>query len=390
MKHDPVKLPTCMHHDPKDVFHVAILVDTTTSWSRSLIAGILHYTRDHGPWHIHLEAQPRDDKLHLPKNWKGDGVIARISTEKLGEQLDAIGAKIVNISSIQLKNDHWPRVITGADSEARMAFDALRSRGFRQFAYAGDTRLLYINDLCRAFENTVAAEGSRLHISPPEPEKLTQWLLELPKPVAVFCWGPSLGHQIIDSCMNAGIRVPHDIAVLGSDYDELLSEASYPPQAGIRMAADQIGITAASILDGMMRGKQPKKLNWILEPLGVVEKRSIDTLAVEDPRMANVMRFLHEHALEPISVPDVLKANPMARRSLERKFHLLYGCSIIEQIHRLRVNHARSLLSETDDPVTLIAEKCCFSSYNYLNRIFKQLTGLSPSQYRAQFRKVTF
>jgi transcriptional regulator GlxA family with amidase domain len=106
--------------------------------------------------------------------------------------------------------------------------------------------------------------------------------------------------------------------------------------------------------------------------------------------MANVMRFLHEHALEPISVPDVLKANPMARRSLERKFHLLYGCSIIEQIHRLRVNHARSLLSETDDPVTLIAEKCCFSSYNYLNRIFKQLTGLSPSQYRAQFRKVTF
>lgn len=374
----------------KKIFTVAILVDTTTSWSRDLISGILKYTREHGPWHIHLEAQPRDDKLHLPKNWKGDGIIARISTEKLGEQLDATGAKIVNISSIHLKNNHWPRVITGADSEARMAFDALRSRGFRQFAYAGDTRLVYVNSLCRAFEKTVTEAGSRLHISPPEPEKLAEWLHDLPKPVALYCWGPSLGHEIIDSCLNEGIRVPHDVAVLGSNYDELLSEASYPPQAGIRMATDQIGISAASILDGMMRGKQPKKLDWILEPLGVVEKRSIDTLAVEDPRMAKVMRFLHEHALEPISVPDVLRANPMARRTLERKFHLLFGCSIVEQIHRLRINHARTLLSETDDPITLIAEKSCFSSYNYLNRIFKQVTGMSPSQYRAQARKAKF
>lgn len=375
-----------MHPNPKTVFNVAILVDTATSWSRSLVAGILKYTKEHGPWHIHLEAQPTDDKLHLPNKWKGDGIIARIATEKLGEQLDATGAKIVNISSIQLKNDHWPRVITGADSEAKMAFDALRSRGFRQFAYAGDTRLVYVNNLGREFEKTVTAAGYHLHISPPEPEKLDEWLRDIPKPVAVYCWGPSLGHEIIDTCMNAGIRVPHDVAVLGSNYDELLSEASYPPQAGIQMATEQIGMTAAFILDSMMHGKKPKKKNWTLEPLGIVEKLSIDTLAVEDPRMAKVMHFLKDHALEPISVPDVLKANPMARRSLERKFQQLFGCSVVEQIRQLRINHARKLLTETDQPITWIAEQCCFASYNYLNRIFKQCTGLSPSQYRAQYR----
>jgi LacI family transcriptional regulator len=374
--------------DPKKIFTVAILVDTTTSWSRSLISGILKYTREHGPWHIHLEAQPIDDKLHLPKNWNGNGIIARISTEKLGQQIDATGAKTVNISSIVLETDHWPRVITGAESEARMAFDALRSRGFRQFAYAGDTRLLHVNSLRRAFENTVSSAGYRLQVSPPEPEKLEAWLRTLPKPAAIYCWGPALGHEIIDTCMNMGIRVPHDVAVLGSNYDELLSEASYPPQAGIRMATEQIGMTAASLLDDMMRGKKPKKMLWNLEPLGVVEKLSIDTLAVEDRRMADVMRFLNTHALGPISVPDILKANPMARRSLERKFHQLFGCSIIEHIHRLRVDHARTLLADTDDPVTLIAEKCHFSCHNYLNRIFKQSTGLSPSQYRSQFRKV--
>jgi LacI family transcriptional regulator len=145
-------------------------------------------------------------------------------------------------------------------------------------------------------------------------------------------------------------------------------------------------MTAAFILDNMMHGKKPKKMNWNLEPLGIVEKLSIDTLAVEDPRMAKVMHFLKDHALEPISVPDVLKANPMARRSLERKFQQLFGCSVVEQIRQLRINHARKLLTETDQPITWIAEQCCFTSYNYLNRIFKQCTGLSPSQYRAQYR----
>ena len=102
--------------------------------------------------------------------------------------------------------------------------------------------------------------------------------------------------------------------------------------------------------------------------------------------MAAVMRYLHEHALEPITVEDVLKTNPMARRSLERKFRQLFGCSVVEQIRQLRINHARLLLADTDEAVTLIAEECGFSSYNYLNRIFKQSTGLSPSQYRAQCR----
>jgi LacI family transcriptional regulator len=376
-------------HNPKKIFQVALLVDTATSWSRSLIAGILKYTKENGPWHIHLEPQPANNQLHLPKNWHGDGIIARIATEKLGEQLDATGAKIVNISSIRLENDHWPRVITSAKSEAKLAFETLRSRGFRQFAYAGDVQLLHVAGLYHAFEKVLGEAGYTTHISPSlAPEKLEKWLKSLPKPIAIYCWGPSLGHELIDICRNAGIKVPYDVAVLGSNYDELLSESSYPPQAGIRMATEQIGVTAASILDGMMHGKNPKKMQWNLEPLGVVEKLSIDTLAVEDRRMADVMRFLNAHALEPISVPDVLKANPMARRSLERKFHQLFGCSVIEQIHRLRVNHARMLLADTDDPVTLIAEKCCFSCHNYLNRIFKQSTGLSPSQYRSQFRKV--
>lgn len=184
-----------------------------------------------------------------------------------------------------------------------------------------------------------------------------------------------------------GINIPHDVAVLGSSYDELISEASYPPQAGLSAATEQIGLTAASVLDRMMQGETLTQREWHLESEGVVEKLSIDTLAVEDARIAKVMRYLNANALKPITVDDVLKTNPMARRSLERKFRKLFGCTVIEQIRQIRVNHVRRLLAETDQSITQISSQCGFSSYNYLNRVFKSTTGLSPSQFRDQCKQ---
>lgn len=374
-----------MQKPPESIYRVAILVDTTTLWSRELIEGILKYTKEHGPWHIHLEPQPRDDQLHLPENWQGQGIIARVSTKKMAKQLDVMKMPVVNISVVPVKGITYPKVITNPQSEARLAYDTFRTRGFNHLAYIGDLRQEYVAEHFRIYKCELENAGyTPLTFNPEVDGLLEEWLKQIPKPIGIYCWGPSLGHRVIDACQLEGINVPHDVAVLGSNYDELLSESSYPPQAGIRMNSKQIGKTAASILDDMMHGKKPKQTEWLLEPKGVVEKLSIDIMAVEDQRMASVMRYLNAHALEPITIDDILKKNPMARRSLERKFRQLFGCSIVEQIRQLRINHARLLLADTDDPVTLISENCGFSSYNYLNRIFKQSTGISPSQYRAQ------
>ncbi|WP_322608250.1 XylR family transcriptional regulator [Pontiella agarivorans] len=371
----------------KEIKRVAILVDSTTSWSRLLIEGILEYSKAQGPWHIHLEPQPRDHLLHLPEGWKGDGIICRVSSREIAEHLHALNLPVVNISAMQIEGADFPRVITSPESEARLIRETFKSRGFRNLAYLGDLSQAYVNRHCSIVEAEMNNAGIRIdRFSTADGRDMTEWLKNLPKPVGVICWGPSLGHQVIDLCQLAGIIVPHDVAVLGTDYDELLSEASYPPQAGVRFNVEQIGMTSASVLDSLMQGEIPKQKEWRLEPKGIVEKLSIDTVAVDDPRMASVMRYLREHALEPITVDEILKANPMARRSLERRFRRLYGCSIVEQIRQLRINHARRLLAETDESVTVIAEACGFSSYNYLNRVFKQATGLTPSQYRSEQR----
>ncbi len=375
-------------HKPADsakILKVAILLDTTTSWSRSLVEGILEYKKDHGPWHIQLQPNAGSDEVWLPLDWKGDGIIGRVSNQRIADRLAEIGKPVVNVSYVKVPGVNYPRVNTSAMGIAKLAYETLRSRGLRHFGYVGELDREYVQASMQTYQKVVEGAGHSLSCFNFSGDSLplAEWLEGLPKPVGVLCWGPSLGHEVIDTCNLCDINVPNNVAVLGENFDKLLSNASYPPQAGIVNDTHQIGMTAASILDGMMHGHQPERMEWMLEPLEVIERLSIDMMAVEDPRVAKAMRFLKAHALEPISVEDVLHANPMARRTLERKFRQTFGVPIVEQIRQIRINQARSLLANSDLPVTEVAEKCGFSSYNYLNRIFKEFTGLSPSQYRS-------
>lgn len=370
---------------PRNIPKVAIFLDTATSWSRSLIEGILKYSKEQGPWHIHLRPSGSSDDILPPAQWQGDGIITRVSSQCIADRLAEIGKPVVNVSCVKVAGADYPRINTSAIGTAKLAYETLRSRGLRHFGYVGELDREYVQISMHAFEKVVQDAHHSLSCFnySEDPLALEEWLKSLPKPVGVLCWGPSLGHDVIDTCNLCGINVPNDVAVLGENFDKLLSNASYPAQAGIVIDTQKIGMTAAAILDGMMHGRKPEKKEWILEPLEVTERLSIDMMAVEDPRVAKAMRFLKAHAFEPISVEDVLQANPMARRTLERKFRQTFGVSIVEQIRQIRINHARSLLANSDIPVTEVAEKCGFSSYNYLNRIFKESTGLSPSQYRS-------
>ena len=367
---------------------ISIFVETSTSWGRRIVSGILSYAKEHGPWHIHLEPRGIHEEPRLPPGWQGDGIIARVSTRRFAEQLASLDVPIVNVSSIRIPGFEWPRVRTNFDSSCHMAVDHFTVRGLRNFGYIGNLDRSYIHSQYDAFVNALAARN--LHCSAcsdsESPEKILAWLRNLPKPVGVLCWGPHIGRLVIDTCLSAGISVPHDIAVLGADYDELQSEASYPPQSGIRVACEQMGLIAAGMLDLGMAGRQPEKTEWAVNASGVVAKLSSDTLAVRDPLVAEAMRYIQRNFREPIGTQDILNSVPMARRSLERKFRETFGMSILDRIRQIRVNEVRLKLAGTNTPITRIAEECGFTSYKCMGQVFLGDTGMTPSDYRSQFR----
>ncbi len=316
-------------------------------------------------------------------------MIARVATPFVLQKLQDLNLPVVNVSAIQLEGCDYPRVITSPHAEAKLAYDAFRFRGFHQFAYIGDTNVTYIKRHCEAYESFLADQNRKLIVHCPESiDTLRSWLRTLPKPIGVYCWGSHWGNRIINACGLERISVPHDVAVLGSNYDDVLNEASFPPQAGILMNPRHIGELAASILNRLMNNQPIEKDEWLLEPIKVVERQSIDTLAVADDRVRDTIGFLNQNAMAPITVDDVVEAIPVPRRTLERRFRQCIGCSIGDHIRQLRVNRARELLADTNQTMVAISDACGFSSYNYFTRVFKQMVGIPPSRYRKEWKNL--
>lgn len=364
---------------------VRLCIETSTQWGRGIIKGVIEYSRRNGPWHLLLEPHGPNDHYTKVSKSVCDGVIARVAGIEMAKKFH--GVPMVNVSSIDFQKDsEFPRVVSSVSGIASLAIEHFRSKGISHFAYVGNTKQGPVQTQQTAFSAALSKIGFRCDVfsNSTTSDRLGPWLKMLKKPVGILCWGPSIGRQIIDTASDLGINVPHDIAVLGADFDDLLSEASFPAQSGIRLAYEQIGATAASILDSLMHGRLPKKNKIEIAPRCIIERLSTDTLAVPDPKMASVIRFIKNHYREPITVDTILHANPMSRRSLERKFRETLQISIVEYIRQLRLNTARELLAETDNPITLVAEKSGFSTYNYMNHVFRSMTGISPSEYRKQ------
>jgi AraC-like DNA-binding protein len=77
----------------------------------------------------------------------------------------------------------------------------------------------------------------------------------------------------------------------------------------------------------------------------------------------------------------------MSRSQLNRKMLAVTGCNTTTYISQLRISKAKRLLdSEPSMSIGDIAMKCGFEDMAYFSRTFKQMTKMTPSQYRKRVR----
>jgi LacI family transcriptional regulator len=114
----------------------------------------------------------------------------------------------------------------------------------------------------------------------------------------------------------------------------------------------------------------------------VVTRQSSDLIAVEEPEVAAALRFIAEHAHEPIRVHDVVRAVPVARRTLEARFRARLGRSLLDEIQRVHLERAKHLLLTTDWPMPRIAEASGFSDAKRFATVFGAVEGTTPLKFR--------
>ena len=215
---------------------------------------------------------------------------------------------------------------------------------------------------------------------------LAKWIEELPKPAALMACDDDRGRSVLEACRLAGVRVPEEVAVIGVDDDQLFCELSDPPLSSVALNSEQGGYRTAHLLDQLMQKKISTPQHLIVEPTHVVSRRSTDVNAISGREVGLALSFIHRNRSRHFTVADVAEAVGTSRRNLELKFRKAVGRTILAEMQRVRLDHTKRMLRETDLPIPQIAESSGYNSVSYLTQVFRREVGVSPAIYRSRFR----
>ncbi|MBO0858005.1 MAG: substrate-binding domain-containing protein [Chloracidobacterium sp.] len=213
---------------------------------------------------------------------------------------------------------------------------------------------------------------------------LTRGLAQVttPKPLGVLAANDNRGRQALEACRACNLRAPEEVAVISVDNDELLCQLSSPPLSSVEQGAKRLGYEAAALLNRIMEGKQPRQRQVVIDPIGVVTRRSTDILAIQDPKVSKAMTFIQENAFDGIKVPDVVNAVAISRSGLENRFAAVLGYTIHNAIRKVQMERVRLLISETNLPLKQVAADTGFNSVQHMTTLFAKVYGQPPAKYR--------
>ncbi len=113
-------------------------------------------------------------------------------------------------------------------------------------------------------------------------------------------------------------------------------------------------------------------------------KAGVQPGAARSKTVNELVDYVNANFCERISIHSVSRQLFVNPDYLSRVFKREVGLSFIEYLTKLRVDYASQLLRETDMPVQQISEKSGYTDYFYFTKIFKKVTGKTPSQYRSE------
>lgn len=371
---------------------IAVILDVREAIARQFVQGIIQYSRLHGPWVILASLYPTPESPWNP-SVTCDGVIGGFYSLDLLQHFHQRKTPVVNVQSWADPN-LVPTVRVDGHAAGRMAFEHLRERGFEHVAFVGV--LEGASGLRRqGFIAAAEAAGVKCHEFRTRsgtadwmfaPDELDAFLSTLPKPVGLLAGYEMTGWTVVGKCLDQGLDVPEEVAVLTVGNDDIISEACDIPLSSVTYPGERVGFEAAALLHRLMQGEKLDKALVEIPPTGVITRESTDVLAISDPDVAQAVRFIRERACQGVTVAEVLRAVPVDRRWLERQFRKRLGRSIMGEVYRVRVNRARSLLTGSTLAIPEIAEACGFSQLKSFGSAFHKISGWTPAAYRRTFK----
>ena len=112
------------------------------------------------------------------------------------------------------------------------------------------------------------------------------------------------------------------------------------------------------------------------------------------PRITNmavaITKYMHENYEKPITISDIAKEFSISNRHVVRVFNEYFGTSPSRTLTLYRISYAKNYLIETNYTLSKIAERVGLSSASTFSKLFKEIEGLTITEFRAGLHKKSF
>lgn len=384
---------------------IAVILDAARPYDRLIIGGIARYVREHAPeWSLYVEEDPLQ-KLPDLRRWHGQGIIANFDDKRVATAIGGLSIPIVGVGG----GYGWfdassaiPYVFSDNAAIGRLGAAHLLACGFDTLAYYGYPKSAtagWSEERAEAFAAACRDAGRPCHVHTgrhPDARRwqelqadLCGWLRSLPTPIGLMACNDVRARHVLEACRTLGLRVPHDVAVLGVDNDQMICDLTVPPLSSIDQAARRVGYEAATLLDRMVRHGPgaAARARVVVPPIGVVARTSTDAMATSDEAVVAVVQRLRANPLVKPEIATLAETLCLSRTTLEARFKAVLGRSIHDESVRLRVAAIRGLITQTDLPLKTVAARAGFGSVQYMTTFLHRHTGMTPARLRVVERR---
>jgi len=381
-----------------EIPRVALLVETTRSYTRDLLSGVSRYLQENGQWSTFLELRAFESSPPPWLNqWDGDGILTRTHSKEMARSIREAGVPTIELRSTNYNTD-LPFVGMENALIGETVAEHFLDRGYRRFAaYTLDTEQFF-RERVSNFVSRIEATGATCDCLPAHGEssprdwekhqaELIAWLESMEKPVGIFATNDQLAVRLLDACRRAGIGVPEEVAVVGCENEETLCDFASPSLTSVQFDGETVGYRAAELLDRLMQGEEVSAEPLLIPPKGIVVRASSDDYVIEDPVALRCVKLIREHAFDGITVAEIVARLGVSRSTLERRMKRALQRGTKEELLRIRFREVNRALRNTDLTIDAISEKAGFTHAHYLQTSYRERYGMTPGSYRKRNRE---
>lgn len=131
---------------------------------------------------------------------------------------------------------------------------------------------------------------------------------------------------------------------------------------------------------------KPCRSTEILEKLEAVAEPSLkkrDQVSSGNAIVEQAVDYIREHLPEDLNLSMAAEYVGVSNAYLSTLFTQNLGCSFVDYLNRTRIEYACSYMHDSRMKIYEIAFKVGFRDEKYFSKVFKKVTGQSPTEYRA-------